>query len=367
MEPTKTLELLCNNKKIQEFIYDSKTQVKNLRENISSTYSIQKEKITLIYDKKKLENETSILESLLLTKINQIGGEKIKVKIIPQIHIEPITKTFVFKQLENEDNNFSLSFDIFTKIDSIKDEISSNFNKMLSELNYIVESVKFLNNPKEEKENLDFKGGDKVGQVFKDINPVTQYFLVKNSAVNIYKEPTSSRSEEIKASNNTQDNTGGLTQLSKNISSSNDFNIIIQTYNGLIREIRINNQMTVYDLKEVIERELKIGMEYQELFYLVYRLNQDEKKLIRYNLKPKSTVFLRGFYFPIIFSDFYTKKQNFLKINIATKVAELKNELINKFKLDCDYIDLVCNGKILDNERFLIEYCIQKLQTIYIK
>ena len=108
-------------------------------------------------------------------------------------------------------------------------------------------------------------------------------------------------------------------------------------------------------------------MEYQELFYLVYRLNQDDKQLFKYNIKPKSTIFLRGFYFPIIFSDFYTKKQNYLKINIATKVGELKNELIYKFKIDCDNIDLICNGKILDNDRFLIEYCIQKLQTIYIK
>lgn len=370
MEPTKTFELICNNKKIHELSYDSKTNVHDVKTVISSLFSLEKENIKLLYDKKKLDNDNAILDSLLLTKVSQIGGEKIHLKIIPQIHIEPILRTFIFEQVENEENRFSLQFEAFIKIEALKEQISSYFNKMFSELNYIIESVNFLNNPGEDKENPDFNANDKkVIEIFK-AHETSLYFLVKNSSINIYKSGHVNHNTTQRVEMQPQShlmNSEGITYLRKNLLNNESFGIIIQTYNGMMKEIIINNQMIVFDLKQLIEKELKIGMEYQELFYLVYRLNRDDIQLIRYNLKPRSTIFLRGFYFPIIFSDFYTKKQNYLKINIATKVEELKNELIYKFKIDCDYIDLVCNGKILDNEKFLIEYCIQKLQNIYIK
>ena len=127
--------------------------------------------------------------------------------------------------------------------------------------------------------------------------------------------------------------------------------------------------MTICELKLLIEKNFMIKKEYQELLYLVYKLNNDDKQLKDYYIRPKGIIFLRGFYFPIMFVDYYEKKnKNILSINIAEQIQYIKDEIINRLSLEKDIkYQLIFNGKILDDENYLIDYNIQKMQAIYFK
>ena len=157
--------------------------------------------------------------------------------------------------------------------------------------------------------------------------------------------------------------------LRKDVEANQKFNIIIQTYNHVIRELEVFPEMTIGQLKVLIEEKLMIKKEYQELLYLVYKLNNDEKQLKDYYIRPKGIIFLRGFYFPVIFVDFYEKKnKNILSINIAEQIQYIKDEIILRLNLEKDFkYQLIFNGKILEDENYLIDYNIQKMQTIYFK
>ena len=127
--------------------------------------------------------------------------------------------------------------------------------------------------------------------------------------------------------------------------------------------------MNIGQLKSLIEEKFMVKKEYQELLYLVYKLNNDEKQLKDYYIRPKGIIFLRGFYFPIIFVDYYEKKnKNVLSINIAEQIQYIRDEIINRLNLEKDFkYQLIFNGKILEDENYLIDYNIQKMQTIYFK
>jgi hypothetical protein len=127
--------------------------------------------------------------------------------------------------------------------------------------------------------------------------------------------------------------------------------------------------MTICELKLLMEKNFMIKKEYQELLYLVYKLNNDDKQLKDYYIRPKGIIFLRGFYFPIMFVDYYEKKnKNILSINIAEQIQYIKDEIINRLNLEKDIkYQLIFNGKILDDENYLIDYNIQKMQAIYFK
>ena len=157
--------------------------------------------------------------------------------------------------------------------------------------------------------------------------------------------------------------------LRKEVEANQKFNIIIQTYNHVIRELEVFPEMTIGQLKVLIEEKLMIKKEYQELLYLVYKLNNDEKQLKDFYIRPKGIIFLRGFYFPVIFVDFYEKKnKNILSINIAEQIQYIKDEIILRLNLEKDFkYQLIFNGKILEDENYLIDYNIQKMQTIYFK
>ena len=103
--------------------------------------------------------------------------------------------------------------------------------------------------------------------------------------------------------------------------------------------------------------------------FLFYILDEDSLQICDYKMKRNSTVYLRGFYFPLIFCDFYTKQKIQIYINLACRISEIILNMINKFKLGCDIdsIELVSNGKILDCEKYLIEYNIQIYHTLYFK
>ena len=157
--------------------------------------------------------------------------------------------------------------------------------------------------------------------------------------------------------------------LRKDVEANQNFSIVIQTYNHVVKEIDVFPEMKIGELKSLIEEKFMVKKEYQELLYLVYKLNDDEKQLKDYYFRPKGIVFLRGFYFPIIFVDYYEKKnKNVLSINIAEQIQYIRDEIINRLNLEKDFkYQLIFNGKILEDENYLIDYNIQKMQTIYFK
>ena len=157
--------------------------------------------------------------------------------------------------------------------------------------------------------------------------------------------------------------------LRKDVEANTKFSVVVQTYNHVVKELEVFPEMTIGELKLLIEKNLMIKKEYQELLYLVYKLNNDDKQLKDYYIRPKGIVFLRGFYFPIMFVDYYEKKnKNILSINIAEQIQYIKDEIINRLSLEKDIkYQLIFNGKILDDENYLIDYNIQKMQTIYFK
>ena len=157
--------------------------------------------------------------------------------------------------------------------------------------------------------------------------------------------------------------------LRKDVEANKKFSIVIQTYNHIVKELEVFPEMTIGELKLLIEKNFMVKKEYQELLYLVYKLNNDDKQLKDYYIRPKGIIFLRGFYFPIMFVDYYEKKnKNILSINIAEQIQYIKDEIINRLSLEKDIkYQLIFNGKILDDEKYLIDYNIQKMQTIYFK
>ena len=157
--------------------------------------------------------------------------------------------------------------------------------------------------------------------------------------------------------------------LRKDVEANQKFKIIIQTYNHIVKELEVFPEMSIGQLKLLIEETFMVKKEYQELLYLVYKLNNDEKQLKDYYIRPKGIIFLRGFYFPVIFVDFYEKKnKNILSINIAEQIQYIKDEIILRLNLEKDFkYQLIFNGKILEDENYLIDYNIQKMQTIYFK
>ena len=157
--------------------------------------------------------------------------------------------------------------------------------------------------------------------------------------------------------------------LRKDVEANTKFSVVVQTYNHVVKELEVFPEMKIGELKILIEKNLMIKKEYQELLYLVYKLNNDDKQLKDYYIRPKGIIFLRGFYFPIMFVDYYEKKnKNILSINIAEQIQYIKDEIINRLSLEKDIkYQLIFNGKILDDEKYLIDYNIQKMQTIYFK
>jgi hypothetical protein len=155
--------------------------------------------------------------------------------------------------------------------------------------------------------------------------------------------------------------------LRKDVEANQKFSIVIQTYNHIVKEIEVFPEMNIGQLKSLIEEKFMVKKEYQELLYLVYRLNDDNKLVKDYYIRPNGIIFLRGFYFPLLFVDFYQRKnKNLIAVNIAEKVECVKNEILNKLNLQQNF-DLIFNGKVLNDDSYLIDYYVQKMQIIYFR
>ena len=66
------------------------------------------------------------------------------------------------------------------------------------------------------------------------------------------------------------------------------------------------------------------------LLYLVYKLDENEKMLKDYYIRPNGIVFLRGYYFPLVFVDYFNKKnKNVISINIAEQIKYIRKKIIS--------------------------------------
>ena len=282
------------------------------------------------------------------------------------------TTKFKFSQLENESNFFEISLDINkTTINDFKSKIFEFFKKLLKEeLNMHINSCEFY---KDNNSNLFFNNNNQTLKTYFPNNDLTFYFLIQEQKINFYKNKPNLQLlfpelyEEINEEEDNNNNNENIIEIRKNIPNGKTFKVIIQTYAHLIKEIQVYPEMTIGELKEEIERVFKVRKEYQELLYLVYRLNDDNKLVKDYYIRPNGTIFLRGFYFPLLFVDFYQRnKKNLIAVNIAEKVECVKNEILNKLNLQQNF-DLIFNGKVLNDDSYLIDYYVQKMQTIYFR
>jgi len=290
-----------------------------------------------------------------------------------------MTTKFKFSQFENEGNFFEIDIDINkTTVNEFKNKIFEFFKNMLQEeLNMHITSIEFY---KDNNTNLFFNNSNQTLKSYFIKEEPLFYFLIQDKKINFYKiKPKieflfpelydESNLNEIDNDNdiNNSNNNNNLIEIRKNIPSGKTFKVIIQTYAHLIKEIQIFPEMTIAELKEEIENVFKVRKEYQELLYLVYRLNDDNKLVKDYYIRPNGTIFLRGFYFPLLFVDFYQRnKKNLIAVNIAEKVECVKNEILNKLNLQQNF-DLIFNGKVLNDDSYLIDYYVQKMQTIYFR
>ena len=283
------------------------------------------------------------------------------------------TTKFKFSQLENESNFFEISLDINkTTINDFKSKIFEFFKKLLKEeLNMHINSCEFY---KDNNSNLFFNNNNQTLKTYFPNNDLTFYFLIQEQKINFYKNKPNLQLlfpelyEEInEEEDNNNNNNNNIIEIRKNIPNGKTFKVIIQTYAHLIKEIQVYPEMTIGELKEEIERVFKVRKEYQELLYLVYRLNDDNKLVKDYYIRPNGIIFLRGFYFPLLFVDFYQRKnKNLIAVNIAEKVECVKNEILNKLNLQQNF-DLIFNGKVLNDDSYLIDYYVQKMQIIYFR
>ena len=282
------------------------------------------------------------------------------------------TTKFKFSQLENESNFFEISLDINkTTVNDFKSKIFEFFKNLLKEeLNMHINSCEFY---KDNNSNLFFNNNNQTLKTYFPNNDLTFYFLIQEQKINFYKNKPNLQLlfpelyEEINEEEDNNNNNENIIEIRKNIPNGKTFKVIIQTYAHLIKEIQVYPEMTIGELKEEIERVFKVRKEYQELLYLVYRLNDDNKLVKDYYIRPNGIIFLRGFYFPLLFVDFYQRKnKNLIAVNIAEKVECVKNEILNKLNLQQNF-DLIFNGKVLNDDSYLIDYYVQKMQIIYFR
>lgn len=355
-------ELIYNDVKLIDIEYTSSTSVGQIVNIISTKFKINDKLIKLFYDKKQLI-PIDFISKILITQLSQIPNSKMKIIVVPQVNLQKILFKNSFSQIGNESNVFNVEVDIFSKFANAKNEIFNFFQNIFTEFNQKLNSANFLESPDTDFADDILKDEKLIHEIFEFKEEKIFYFLIKFQSIYFYSTLTNLKEEEVKKI--ILPNVGMFKLPNKN----ENFKIIIQTYNTIIKEIEVCNTMTVGELKDKVQEMFLVSKNYQDLTFLFFRLDDDNNTIAYYKMKKYSTVYLRGFYFPVIFCDYYTKQSANIHINIASQISEIIEIIINKFKLDCDSdcVQLICNGKNLDSEKYLIEYNIQKYQTLYFK
>jgi hypothetical protein len=273
--------------------------------------------------------------------------------------------------MENEENAFDFNFDIIdTSIDDFQKQISAFFKQKMDEFNFNISKFEFFD------EDKPFFDKNKTFHMhFKEKYKEPKfYFLIRDCAIHfnskasidekMFNDEIDEKKEDIEEEEKKE-----LIELRKNVEAGKCFKIIIQTYNHLIKEVEVYPEMTIDTLKNIIEKEFMVSKEHQELLYLVYKLDDNNKQIKDYYIRPNGIIFLRGFYFPLVFVDYFDKKnKNIISINIAEQIKYIRKKIINLLNLEENYnYKLLLNGKTLDDNDYLINSNVQRMQMIYFK
>jgi hypothetical protein len=390
MNDIKTLEIIYSNttnilnpiKKLLTFQYDEITTVKDLKSFISNQYKIPDKKIFFSNNRETLDDDSCFLDKIFITRLSKIGNDSIKslkVRVVPQVNLNEIIIKLNFLPIhsidDSDEDNFIIKYDLIlngSKFDDFKKNVIDYFSSKLKELHYFLDDnfgVEFYESPSSEVPIFTNSQED-LSEIFDFLEKdnFTLYFLVRDSSMIFYLNKNTEDQVHIDIKNKALNENKDFGSLRISPLQGQNFLIILQTYNNSFKELEVNSEMTLNELKNMIELILGIQKNYQELFYLVYKLTDEKKKLKNYYIRPNGVLFLRGFFFPIVFTDFYEKSSScMLGINIAENVKCIKQELVKKLNLQFTDFSLIFNGKELNDSRYLIEYNIQKMQTIYIK
>ena len=348
-----TIDIVYNKKLLFSYQYTSSSTLKDLKKYISSKYFLDLNDIILFQNASELKNDNTKISSL----INK--SKKIEMKNI-------ISK-FKFLQMENESNFFDLNVDIIdTTIEQFHVLVSTFFKEKMDEFNFNISKFEFF------EENKPFFDKSKIFHMhFKEKYKEPKfYFLIKDCAMH-FNSKNFIREENDEINNNEIINNEKEKEISlrKNVEAGKTFKIIIQTYNHLIKELEVYPEMTIDELKNLIEKNFMVSKEHQELLYIIYKLDENDKMLKDYYIRPNGVVFLRGYYFPLVFVDYFNKKnKNVVSINIAEQIKYIRKKVISLLNLEDNYnYKLMLNGKTLDDNDYLINSNVQRMQMIYFK
>ena len=346
------IDIIYNKKILFSYPYTSTTTLGDLKKNISEKYFLNLDDIILLQNNNLLKDDKKKISAL-------INNSK-------KIEMKNIISKFKFCQMENESNFFDLDVDIIdTTIEQFHTLVSTFFKQKMDEFNFNISHFEFFD------ENKPFFDTNKIFHLhFKEKYKQPKfYFLIKDCAMhfNIKNFIEEKIEEEIKDINTIEEKKE--ISLRQNVESGKTFKIIIQTYNHLIKELEVYPEMTVDILKNLIEKNFMVSKEHQELLYLVYKLDEDDKMLKDYYIRPNGIVFLRGYYFPLVFVDYFNKKnKNVISINIAEQIKYIRKKIISLLNLEDNYnYKLMLNGKTLDDNDYLINSNVQRMQMIYFK
>ena len=348
------INIIYNKKKLCSFPYKPASSIKDLKKLLQEKYFLLPEDIILSHNEKIINDNEAKLNSILTNS--------------KDINMKSIISNFKFCQMENEENSFDFNFDILdTTVDEFQSKVSKFFKQKMDEFNFNISKFEFFD---EDKPFFDKKNNFHMHFKEKYKEPKF-YFLIKDCSIHFNSkshimEKSLNEIEEMKEEMKEEKEE---IELRKNVEDGKCFKIIIQTYNHLIKEVEVYPEMTIDELKNLIEKIFMVSKEHQELLYLVYKLDDNTKQIKDYYIRPNGIIFLRGYYFPLVFVDYFNRKnKNVISVNIAEQIKYIRKKIINLLNLEDNYhYKLLLNGRTLDDNDYLINSNVQRMQMIYFK
>ena len=357
MNDDNKINIIYNKKTLCSYPYKPEYSLKDIKKLLHDKYFFTPEDIIFSQNDQTLNDENAKLKSLLNKSKN--------------LTMKNIISNFKFCQMENEGNSFNFNFDIIdTSIDEFQEKISQFFKQKMDEFHFNISKFEFF---EEDKPFFDNKKAFHLHFKEKYKEPKF-YFLIQDCAMHFNSKPFINDKFYVEEEEITEDIDEGkeekeFIELRKNVEAGKCFKIIIQTYNHLIKEVEVYPEMTIDSLKSLIEKMFMVSKEHQELLYLVYKLDDNSKQIKDYYIRPNGIIFLRGYYFPLVFVDYFDRKnKNVICINIAEQIKYIRRKIINLLKLEDNYnYKLLLNGRTLDDDDYLINSNVQRMQMIYFK
>ena len=360
-DSNKNLNIIYNKKILCSFPYKPDSSIKEIKKLLQEKYFFTPEDIIFLHNEKALMDDNAKLKTILQNSKN--------------LTMKNIISNFKFCQMQNEDNSFNFDFDILdTSIDEFQSKISKFFKQKMDEFNFNVSKFEFFEDDKpffdkNKTFHMHFKEKYKEPKFYFLIRDCSMHFNSKSYINEKYLEKYDEEIEEENMEGKEDTEEKEFIELRKNVEAGKCFKIIIQTYNHLVKELEVYPEMTIDALKNLIEKTFMVSKEHQELLYLVYKLDDNTKQIKDYYIRPNGIVFLRGYYFPLVFVDYFNRKnKNVISINIAEQIKYIRRKIINLLNLEDNYdYKLLLNGRTLDDDDYLINSNVQRMQMIYFK